>query len=190
MNIAYRSPGSLGIPVYRLLWGCTLALMTLQSVAQETASPVQPCHEAVARVVLGILSYTQWPNEPKTLRLCIVGPTQQAEAIFAGSAGATGLPLQVEQLPANEPSLTERCNAVYLGELSDAEQAEMTAGLLDKPILTISEQAQPCDTGVLFCLVNAGQQVAFEAQLDAVARSGLRIHPSVLQLSRSPAVQP
>lgn len=190
MNIAYRSPGSLGVPVYRWLWGCTLALMALPSVAQEASSPVQARDEAVAQVILGILSYTRWPDDPSTLRLCIVGPTQQADAIFEGAADATGVPLQVERLPANEPGLPERCNAVYLGQLSDAEQAELTARLLDKPILTISEQAHRCDTGVLFCLVSAGQRVAFEAQLDAVTRSGLRIHPSVLQLSRSPAVQP
>jgi hypothetical protein len=34
------------------------------------------------------------------------------------------------------------------------------------------------------------EQVSFEVNLDSVARSGVRIHPSVLQLSRRRAAAP
>ena len=48
----------------------------------------------------------------------------------------------------------------------------------------------PCTVGSLFCLRVSDQQVAFEVNLDSVARSGVRIHPSVLQLSRRRGGQP
>jgi len=57
-------------------------------------------------------------------------------------------------------------------------------------VLSISEADDPCTVGSLFCLRVSDQQVAFDVNLDSVARSGVRIHPSVLQLSRRRAVQP
>lgn len=44
--------------------------------------------------------------------------------------------------------------------------------------------------GSLFCLRVEDEQVSFEVNLDSVARSGVRIHPSVLQLSRRRAAAP
>jgi len=59
-----------------------------------------------------------------------------------------------------------------------------------RPVLSISEADDLCTVGSLFCLRVNDEQVTFEVNLDSVARSGVRIHPSVLQLSRRRAVQP
>ena len=79
-----------------------------------------------------------------------------------------------------------------------ARQAELDQGQRDRlfqriggrPVLSISEADDPCTVGSLFCLRVSDQQVAFEVNLDSVARSGVHIHPSVLQLSRRRAEQP
>ncbi|MCO2146029.1 YfiR family protein, partial [Pseudomonas aeruginosa] len=39
----------------------------------------------------------------------------------------------------------------------------------------------------MFCLNVGGPRITFEANLDSIARSGVRVHPSVLKLARRQA---
>ncbi|VVQ25624.1 hypothetical protein PS928_06100 [Pseudomonas fluorescens] len=66
----------------------------------------------------------------------------------------------------------------------------MFTSLIGRPVLSISEGSDQCTVGSLFCLWGSDDQVSFEVNLDSVARSGVRIHPSVLQLSRRKPAAP
>ncbi|WP_210642712.1 MULTISPECIES: YfiR family protein [unclassified Pseudomonas] len=146
--------------------------------------------ESVTQVVLGILSYARWPVEPAQLQLCIVGPTQYTDDLVKGTTQATGRPVTVQRLLADHPSIATDCNAVYIGKLTSDERTRLFASLIGKPVLSISEGGDQCTVGSLFCLRVGDEQVSFEVNLDSVARSGVRIHPSVLQLSRRRSAAP
>ena len=146
--------------------------------------------KAVTQVVLGILSYARWPVEPAELRLCVVGPTEYTDDLLKGATQSTGRPVQVRRLLANNPAIVSDCNALYLGKLTDDERNTLFQRLNGQPVLSISERDDRCTVGTLFCLRVGDEQVSFEVNLDSVARSGVRIHPSVLQLSRRRAAQP
>lgn len=139
---------------------------------------------SVTQVVLGILSYARWPVEPQKLRLCIVGPTEYTDDLVKGTTQATGRPVTVQRLLADNPSIASACDAVYIGKLTTDERSRLFAALTGQPVLSISEADDQCTVGSLFCLRVSDDQVSFEVNLDSVARSGVRIHPSVLQLSR------
>ncbi|KHK63853.1 YfiR family protein [Pseudomonas frederiksbergensis] len=164
-----------------LLW-----LLSPVVLAQDppTATRADQRAEAVTQVVLGILSYARWPVEPTQLQLCIVGPTQYTDNLVKGTTQATGRPVTVQRVLADYPSIATDCNAVYIGNLSSEERARLFASLIGKPVLSISEGGDQCTVGSLFCLRVSDEQVSFDVNLDSVARSGVRIHPSVLQLSR------
>ncbi|UZE18682.1 YfiR family protein [Pseudomonas sp. B21-054] len=168
-----------------------LCLLSPLVVAQDQASTTQAEQraEAVTQVVLGILSYARWPVEPAQLQLCIVGPTQYTDDLVKGTTQATGRPVSVQRLLADHPDIATDCNAVYIGRLTSDERSRLFASLIGQPVLSISEGGDQCTVGSLFCLRVGDEQVSFEVNLDSVARSGVRIHPSVLQLSRrrSPA---
>ncbi|MGK9417270.1 protein of unknown function [Pseudomonas cedrina] len=140
--------------------------------------------QAVTQVVLGILSYARWPVEPAQLRLCIVGPTQYTDDLIKGTTQATGRPVVVQRLLADRSDIVEACDAVYIGKLTVDERSRLFNSLAGHPVLSISEGGDQCTVGSLFCLRVGDEQVSFEVNLDSVARSGVRIHPSVLQLSR------
>jgi hypothetical protein len=163
-----------------------LCLVSSVGVAQEETSTTQAEQraEAVTQVVLGILSYARWPVEPAQLQLCIVGPTQYTDDLVKGTTQATGRPVTVQRLLADHPDIASECNAVYIGSLTNDERTRLFASLTGKPVLSISEGGDQCTVGSLFCLRVGDEQVSFEVNLDSVARSGVRIHPSVLQLSR------
>jgi len=158
--------------------------------APVSAAQVQQRAKAVTQVVLGILSYARWPVEPVPLRLCLVGPTEYADDLIKGSMQNSGLPLQVRRLLADDRRLATACDALYIGKLEQGERERLFQAVSGHPVLSISEAGDPCTVGILFCLRVSDEQVAFDVNLDSVARSGVRIHPSVLQLSRRRAVQP
>jgi hypothetical protein len=158
--------------------------------SQTPVSMADQRAKSVTQVVLGILSYARWPVEPAQLRLCIVGPTEYTDDLVKGTTQATGRPVTVRRLLADNPSITGECDAVYIGKLSSDERSRLFASLAGRPVLSISERDDPCTVGSLFCLRVSDEQASFEVNLDSVARSGVRIHPSVLQLSRRKPAAP
>lgn len=144
----------------------------------------------VANVVYGILGYTRWPQQPDILRLCVIAPTEYADRLWQDHPREVRHPVQATRLLASSPLLETECEAIYLGILPDEQRLALFARLVGKPILTISETTRECSEGSLFCLGIADERVAFKVNLDNVARSGLRIHPNVLQLGRRSEAQP
>mgnify|MGYP001604100295 FL=1 len=169
-----------------------LCLLAGAAIAQPqtSAGMAEQRAQAVTQVVLGILSYARWPVEPAQLRLCIVGPTEYTDDLVKGTTQATGRPVVVRRLLADNPAIVSECDAVYIGKLMADERSRLFASLIGHPVLSISEGGDQCTVGSLFCLRVGDEQVSFEVNLDSVARSGVRIHPSVLQLSRRKPAAP
>ena len=174
------------------LFAVVLCLLTGVAAAQTPAPAgmAEQRAKSVTQVVLGILSYARWPVEPAQLRLCIVGPTEYTDDLVKGTTQATGRPVIVRRLLADNPAIVSECDAVYIGKLTTDERSRLFASLIGHPVLSISEGGDQCTVGSLFCLRVGDEQVSFEVNLDSVARSGVRIHPSVLQLSRRKAAAP
>ncbi|HEF4769607.1 YfiR family protein [Burkholderia multivorans] len=153
--------------------------------AAEAEAALPPHDAAVRRVVLGIVSFTRWPTQPARLRLCIVGrPDYAGGLIDTLQAGAT--PLDVQRIRFDDRALGSACDVVYLGMLSDDERAQVRRAVAGHPVLTIAEHDPSCIAGGMFCLNVDGEPVTFDINLDAVARSGVRVHPNVLNLARRP----
>ncbi|NBF16851.1 DUF4154 domain-containing protein [Pseudomonas sp. Fl4BN2] len=169
-----------------------LLLLSTPCLAQPEASSnlADQRAKAVTQVVLGILSYARWPIEPAQMQLCVVGPTEYTDDLLQGATQSSGRQVQVRRMLVSNPAIARECNAVYLGKLSTAERSSLFSSLSGQAVLSISEYGDQCTVGSLFCLRVTDEQVTFEVNLDSVARSGVRIHPSVLQLSRRRAVQP
>lgn len=176
----------------QLLLAGLFCLLSIPVFAQPEASVSMADQRArsVTQVVLGILSYARWPVEPVQLRLCVVGPTEYTDDLVKGTTQASGRPVVVRRLLANYPAIASECDAIYIGKLTSEERSALFASLTGHPVLSISEGGDQCTVGSLFCLRVSDNQVSFEVNLDSVARSGVRIHPSVLQLSRRKAAAP
>ncbi|MCA7971732.1 YfiR family protein [Burkholderia sp. AU39826] len=158
-------------------------------IAAAAASPADPAissHDAAVRhVVLGIISFTRWPTTPVRLHLCITGRPDYARGLTDTLQAGSTL-LDVQRVRFDDPSLGIACDVVYLGALNNDERARVRAALAGHPVLTIAEHDPSCTAGGMFCLDVDGDRVSFDINLDAVARSGVRVHPNVLNLARRP----
>jgi YfiR/HmsC-like len=144
---------------------------------------------AVAQVVFGIISYTRWPADPTEVHLCIVPPSSYTDALTQAAVHAPGRPVQVQRVTPDDPALGASCDVIYIGTVSDDERTRVMAHLSGHPALTISEHDEECAVGSVFCLAIRDTQVSFKVNLDSLARSGVRVHPSVLQLAHGKATR-
>ncbi|ANI30856.1 membrane protein [Yersinia entomophaga] len=167
----------------------TFVFSTGARSAEEPANAnvIQARTDAATKMVLGIISYARWPVTPQVIRLCVVAPTNYAEGLFNPALMATQHPIKVERFPFASPAISSQCDAIYLGSATAEQRLELINRTQGHPILTISEDYSECATGSAFCLLVEDNQASFKVNMDALARTGVRVHPSVLQLARKKA---
>jgi hypothetical protein len=153
--------------------------------AAPAAPTISPRDAAVRQVVLGIVSFTHWPTPPTRLHLCVTGRPDYAQGLV-DTLQVGSMPLDVQRVHSDDSALGAACEVVYLGNLSDVERQQVSATVAGHPVLTIAEHDPACTMGSMFCLNVDGERVTFDINLDAVARSGVRVHPNVLNLARRP----
>lgn len=153
-------------------------------IADKNALPAQQLE--VANTVMGILSYSRWPasSPPDAIRLCVIAPVKFAAGLVPGNNNLTGKILTVRYITSDSPALITDCDALYSGNTSADQQVSLRGRLAGHPVLTISENDDDCALLNAFCLVVTPEHVGFKLNLDTLARSGVRVHPNVLQLAR------
>lgn len=135
----------------------------------------------IARIVGGIISFTQWPGPPRKVRLCIVTPALYADLLVRDIALLAQL-ASVQYFAPEDERLESSCDVVYIEQASAAGRANLFQRLTGRPVLSITGSGDGCVMGSLFCISSSGAQTTFSVNLDAIARSGLHINPKVLLL--------
>lgn len=139
---------------------------------------------APAEVVSRIVAYTRWPGEPRPLVACISRQADDAAALVARLHAPEAPRPMVARDIAVDTVVPSICDLVYFMGWTPARQQAALRDLAQRPVLTIGPGADFCSDGGMFCLDSRSDGTHFEVNLDAVARSGLRVHPQVLRLAR------
>lgn len=176
--------GPLAVPRARCLrqWhrACILTLLTGLAGAQVPQGGLD-----LRETLAGVLAYTRWPQPPEPMRLCLTGTSLHAERIMREGLPVTGHSLLLRQI-GTEEDVAAQCDALYLGTVALQDWQRLQPTLAGKPVLTLCERSEACTAGGMVRLEidPDGRHVRFEVNLDAVARSSVRIHPQVLRLGR------
>jgi YfiR/HmsC-like len=170
----------------------SLALLASQSGHAQSVAPADSASpdaraDEVARIVGGIISFTRWPSDRAVVRLCVVTPAVYAEPLIRHAAENPARPVAAQFYTASDTHLESDCDAVYIEPVDEAAHEQLFQRLAGRPVLSIGGNDESCAMGSLFCLTSAPGAVSFAANLDAIARSGLRINPKVLLLARKEA---
>lgn len=164
------------------------AFMTPNMAKAEDLSPgpkqqgLQEYEDQVSYIVSGIISYSRWPEGTRPSKACIVGSTRYIKALLAQNDSNNTYAWQYFQ--ENNYSDLEGCEIIYIGSLNASEMDSLLLRIIGRPVLSITENDPHCDGGSLICLSLVETRISFQVNLDAVARSGIRIHPQVLKLGR------
>ena len=153
----------------------------------EVAIPAAPgrVDEATDRLVRSIFEYTRWPARPDPVRLCLVGATRHAARLGTGAL-LDGRRIDARAVPGDGYAALPACDALYLGDIGPDRIRRWTAAARGRAVVTIAEADPPCAGKAMFCLMHQRDALSFQLDIDAVARSAVRIDPRVLRLAREP----
>jgi hypothetical protein len=143
---------------------------------------------ALVTVVAGIVAYTRWPAESASIRLCTIGQGRSVDDLMhSDELGSAQRSVSVRMASSPAEALNE-CDVIFLGRVNIRVSRELLQRSVGRPVLMLGEGAEFCSDGGMFCLEPAAAPVKFQANLDAIARSGLRVNPLVLRIARQPPV--
>lgn len=163
--------------------GCLAALLLMRATPAVAAPSVPAAGRAqdASTAIHGILGFARWPGDPHHVRLCVVGRTRFGDTLPPGDTGYRHRVTVHHGLPADPRA----CEALYLGDLSRRQWLALQRRIEGRPVLTIGDRTEACRRGGMFCLdPPAGGGAGFDVNLGSLARSGVHVHPGVLQLAR------
>ena len=137
----------------------------------------------VATIVAGIVSYTRWPADRRSIRLCTLGQGRGVDELLS-NADLGSAELDVPVHAATDAAAPDECDAIYVGTLASDVTRRLLQKTVGRPVLMIGEGAEFCTDGGMFCLQSGAAAAGFAVNLDAVARSGLKVNPRVLRIAR------
>ncbi|MDH5859020.1 YfiR family protein [Lampropedia aestuarii] len=159
-----------------------LALVRESAPEQPAAISLQ-----LARVVVGMLGYTYWPEPSRTRTFCVM-PLSQFESVLLEKVPQ----LQgretwhaVAQADASVQTVLASCDALYYSLDFAKSHTPLLGAVRRQPMLTILENSPVCDEGSLFCIDTSNvNRITFQANLEAMSLSTLRVNPQVLRMGR------
>ncbi|WP_442796759.1 YfiR family protein [Pantoea vagans] len=134
------------------------------------------------RIVSGIISFTHWPGLKSPPELCVISSAQHLS--LPGKSVSPVATFTVVYLANVSDLMRHRCDAVYFGDQTPQKQADVIQQFRGKAVLTLAENNAECTVGAAFCLIFQSDHTHFSVNLDSLARSGVRVSPDVLMLSR------
>lgn len=165
-------------------------VMPISAEVPTSAASVAQRMAAVTEVVTGILGYARWSDTPATMQLCVVGPTEYADVLLQAGNRASQWHGEVLRVAIDDLDLARNCQALYVGVIDQDEHLRLFSRLREFSVLTVSERNDSCAIGSMFCLNIGEETVTFDVNLDAVARSGVKVHPHVLRLGKTRPTSP
>jgi hypothetical protein len=174
--------------------GATLTVLvtTLLAAGPQAMTPVglpidqssASIDDATARIVGSIITYSRWPVQRATLRVCVVPPAAGADA-FDTLAAIAGRPISVSTVDSSAFNLSGSCDVLYIGGLNMKAIRQLTASVRGRATLTIAEADRDCRSEAMFCMLPGKDDLSFRLNVDAISRSKVRVDPRVLRISRS-----
>ncbi|MFB6327463.1 YfiR family protein [Pantoea deleyi] len=134
------------------------------------------------RIVSGIISFTHWNGLTHPPELCVF-PSARHLSLPENSRSAPAGFTTVYLAAAGDVA-RHRCDALYFGDETPQQQVDLIAQLTGRGVLTLAENNAECTLGAAFCLIFQPDHTHFAVNLDSLARSGVRVSPDVLLLSR------
>jgi hypothetical protein len=136
-----------------------------------------------AAYVYNLLQYIDWPEQKSELVIGFEGDPANGEILRALLNGRTsnGRPIRVVLFPADQE--LQNCSVLYVGDDSGREAHRALDSLRGRTVLTVGESDPFTRDGGMVALVNTGDHIRIEVNLDATQGAGIRISSRVLNLA-------
>lgn len=166
------------------LRGLAFALGMLACFASSVAHAQSRDERAVrAAYVYNLIKYVDCPAPQKDLTVAFAGDEAANDVILHLLDGRTSNGQTIRAVrwsPAVEP---QRCSVLYIADTHEADVHHFLEQAQGRGVLTIGETEAFTRAGGMVGLVNTGDHIRIEVNLDAVQAAGIRISSRVLELA-------
>ena len=137
-----------------------------------------------AALLYKFAQFTDWPPpSPPQYRLCVLG-----KDLFEGALNAwQQRKLQGNPVVVGYPSSlneAKNCQVLFLNPANPNQLSQWVAGLKGLPILTISDQADAWNEGVMIALFTDSNRITFKIDTQVARQVGISFRATMLQVAQ------
>ncbi|WP_260839213.1 YfiR family protein [Methylomonas koyamae] len=163
------------------------ALLVLPLIFLHSAFAAETANEAAVKVAFlyNFFKFIEWPDaaSQNKFNLCLVSPHNLGDNLLAlEGKTVNGKPLAVLQDVASKD--LKACHLVYIAK-SAAGAGEIARDLRGAPVVTVSDKPGFLEQNGTIGLVQDGNRLNFEVNLDNANAANIRISAQLLKLARN-----
>ncbi len=152
------------------------------------AKPKNKEYHIKAAFLLNFVKFMEWPSHISTdtsplLTICILGNDPFDEALKS----IENKIVKEKKLVIKRASRLEdvkECQILFISSSEKKKLSEIFTKIDDRPILTVAETKNFCQSGGVVNFIIVKGKVRFEINVDAAERSGLKISSKLLKLAK------
>lgn len=136
-----------------------------------------------AAYVFNLIKYVEWPTAKNELVIGFVGDAATGEVLETLLNGRTSGGRTIRVVPSPSDEDLARCSLLYIAEPDPKEMRRVLQKAKESSVLTIGETDSFARAGGMVALVNPGDHIQIEVNLEATQSAGIRISSRVLNLA-------
>lgn len=164
-------------------WGLFLLLIAVFAPLLPAHAESRDDRSVRAAYVFNLIRYIEWPPQQKELVIGFIGDAATGEVLETLLNGRTsdGRAIRVVLSPSDDE--LPRCSLLYVAEPDVKQVRKALEKVKGASVLTIGETDAFARAGGMVGLVNNGDHIQIEVNLEAAQSAGIRISSRVLNLA-------
>ncbi len=164
-----------------------LSLLLVAAAAHPQAAASLERHVKAA-YLYNFAKFVEWPAsaalDTTALLVCVLGDDVFADVVEQTVQGKTanGRPVTVRRDP--DAQHLKACHVLFIGAAEQKRLSRLLEAVAGSGVLTVSDAERFAHLGGIINFIVEGNKVQFEVNVDAAARSRLRISSRLLQVAR------
>lgn len=165
---------------------CAVSLLAARGRAAGIGVGAEPDVAVKAAFLFNFAKFAEWPALPANapLVLCTVGGDDIASALATIVHGQSISGHSLEVSRPQDTAAWRSCHLLFIAEAETRRSPGSLTAIKSQPVLTVSDGAGFARAGGIIELYVEGGRVRFAINVDAEARSGLRLSSRLLGLAK------
>lgn len=136
-----------------------------------------------AAYVFNLIKYVEWPSATNELTIVFIGDASTGEVMAKMLSGRTAdaRVIRVVLSPTDED--LRKCSLLYVAQSQPGDIRKTLDAVKGRNVVTVGEAAPFARAGGMVGLVNTGDHIQIEVNLEAAQHAGIRISSRVLDLA-------
>ena len=153
------------------------------------ANAQSPEDRLKAAFVYNFVKFITWPGaafaSQTQITLCVVGKGGGIEEAFAPLAGRAAQGKSVMLRMGVDGNTLQGCELAYIAQSERSRMSGVLQGLAGSSVLTVSDVENFAMSGGMIGLLNEGNKVVFEVNLDEMNKANLKVNAQLLKVAKA-----